>query len=94
MGKKRYRTKRTSKGIHSSVSKASIAAARSLVTPLDKLLNKQRAWLKGQNPWLTVASSSKAEKNNRPFERVRANDYWGKPSGGYMGGRQPSSEAA
>lgn len=47
--------------------------------PLNVGLNKMAAWKKGQNPWLTVASSSKAEKNNRPFERVRANDYWGKP---------------
>lgn len=88
MGKKRYRSKRTSKGIHSSISNGIVQAARAARPAIDAGLNQIRAWKKGQNPWLTVASSSKAEKNNKPFERVRANDYWGKPSGGYMGGRQ------
>lgn len=39
----------------------------------DKMLNKQRAWIKGSNPWVTIANPNKEEKNKR-FIRVRYND--------------------
>lgn len=76
-----------SKGIHSTVDRGIVQAVRAGRTAIDVALNTQKAWKKGLNPWLTVASDSKAEKNNKPFYRVRANDYWGKPSAGYSHGK-------
>ena len=38
-----------------------------------KMLNKQNAWLKGQNPWITIENPSK-EQTNKRFIRVRMND--------------------
>lgn len=90
MGKKKMRSKTVSKGLHSSMSRGVVQAVRAARPAIDVGLNKINAWKKGLNPWLTVASSSKAEKNNKPFTRVRANDYWGRP--GPMSGK--SAEAA
>jgi hypothetical protein len=39
----------------------------------EKMLNLQKAWLKGQNPWITVENPNKNETNKR-FIRVRMND--------------------
>lgn len=38
----------------------------------------QRAWLRGENPWLTVANPNKNE-TAKPFVRVRANEKMGDP---------------
>ncbi len=83
MGGKSKRKGYTSKSVIGGLTAGVKSAMREARGDLDQLLNKQKAWKKGQNPWLTVASSSKKEKDNRPFERVRANDYWGKPGGGF-----------
>jgi hypothetical protein len=73
MGKKRTRKKYVSKGIHSSMASGMRQALRAARTPLFTLENKIAAWRRGQNPWVTVATSAK----NKPFVRVRANEYWG-----------------
>lgn len=39
----------------------------------DKMLNKQKAWVKGQNPWVTMENPNK-EQTDKPFIRVRYND--------------------
>lgn len=91
MGKKRLRAKRTSKGVHSTMDRGVVQAMRAGRDAVDVGLGKIQAWKKGLNPWLTVASLSKAEKNNKPFTRVRANDYWGKPNAGWS--LRPSQEA-
>lgn len=44
----------------------------------DKTINKQKAWLKGQNPWVTIENPNK-EQTNKPFIRVKANELWGNP---------------
>jgi len=41
--------------------------------PGQKMLNKQKAWLKGQNPWITIENPNK-EQTNKRFIRVRMND--------------------
>ena len=44
----------------------------------DKMMNIQAAWLKGQNPWITIENPNKNETNKR-FIRVRTNDILGHP---------------
>ena len=77
MGKKRCRTKYTSKGIHSNVSKSIIKLVARQTDEAQKLMNLYNAWKKGQNPWITVENPQHG--TNRPFSRVRTNDTWGDP---------------
>lgn len=44
-------------------------------TTTQKAHNKHLAWAAGKNPWLVIAGTAE----NAMFERVRANDYWGRP---------------
>ncbi len=78
MAGKKQRTKVVSKGIHSSIKKSLVTATRAARSPTIKFQFKIDAWRRELNPWLTVANPSK-NATNRPFIRVRANDYWGKP---------------
>lgn len=78
MGKKRSRSKLTSKGLHSNVNKGLLSSIRMERTPAERLSFKIAAWKKFQNPWITVDSG--VEKSNMRFKRVRANDHWGKPA--------------
>lgn len=41
--------------------------------PATKLINAQKAWLKGSNPWITIENPNK-EQTNKRFIRVRMND--------------------
>ncbi len=41
--------------------------------PCTKMLNAQKAWINGSNPWVTVENPNKNETNKR-FIRVRYND--------------------
>jgi hypothetical protein len=67
MGKKASGKHYTSKGERrSSVSTASN-------DPSDKMINAQKAWIKGGNPWITIANPNK-EQTNKKFIRVRMND--------------------
>lgn len=94
MGKKRLRTKTISKGKHTSMARGTTQAVRAARTSLDALAGKTAAWRKGLNPWLTVETRTvEGQKNNKPFVRVRANDYWGKPTAGYMIGKDPKEAA-
>jgi hypothetical protein len=43
------------------------------------MLNKQRAWVNGSNPWLTIENPNK-EQTNKRFIRVRMNDLNGGPA--------------
>lgn len=83
-----------SKKIHSSVARSTVVAVRATRSALDKMAGIHRAWKAGQNPWLTVDNSTNDPKNNKPFIRVRANDYWGKPGQGYSMGKQPEGASA
>lgn len=73
MGKKSSGKTYTSKGQHSNVSKATLRGMRAMKSEADKLLDKQKAWLNGKNPWVTIANPSK-EDTSRRFIRVRYND--------------------
>lgn len=74
MGKKRTRSKQTSKGERRSIV-AGVREVRRDKPPLEKEMNKLNAWKKGQNPWITVPGT----QSNMRFVRVRANNYWGDP---------------
>lgn len=77
MGKKRSRKTKTSKGLHSAVSKAVIHAVKQSIPYIDKSYNKLKAWRKGQNPWITIENVGGPA--DRLFRRVRANTIWGNP---------------
>lgn len=79
MGKKRNRSKYTSKGVHSSVSKSLTGLISKERSSGDRLMFKIDAWEKMQNPWLSIDTG--AIGSNKRFIKVRANDYWGKPQG-------------
>lgn len=79
MGKpKSGKSSYTSAGVHSNVSRATLGAMKKARYKGDKMLNIFAAYLKGQNPWLTIENPNKAETNKR-FIRVRANDHYGMP---------------
>jgi hypothetical protein len=65
-----------SQGLYRNVSKKTLNAMRADRTVADKLINIQKAWLKGKNPWITIANPNK-EQTNKRFIRVRMNDMMG-----------------
>ena len=75
-GKKASGKTYTSKGQHRNVSKSTLRLMRSSKSEADKLLDKQKAWLKGSNPWLTIDNPNKEQTNKRRI-RVRMNDLRG-----------------
>ena len=75
-GKKASGKSSTSAGIHRNVKRSTLTAMRTSKTDAEKLLDKQTAWLKGKNPWITIANPNK-EQTNKPFIRVRMNDHMG-----------------
>lgn len=68
MGKKKSRSKYTSRGERRNVSKSAVHAVRSTREFADKLLLKIKAWKKGQNPWINVNGVN-----------IRSNDLYGNP---------------
>lgn len=62
-----------SAGVRSNVSKSTLRLMRAGKTEGDKLIDKQNAWLKGHNPWVTIDNPSKEQTNKRRI-RVRMND--------------------
>ena len=74
MAKKRQRSKQVSKGErHCQDPKLLNSIRRDTQIPI---LNKLEAWIKGQNPWMTIENPNKNETNKR-FIRVKANEYFG-----------------
>lgn len=67
MGKKASGKTYTSKGERRS------SIPTSVNDPSERMINKQKAWLKGSNPWVTIENPNKNEKD-KPFIRVRYND--------------------
>jgi hypothetical protein len=72
------KTSYTSKGERRSVSRATCNAVKRDRTYLEKITFKQKAWLKGQNPWITIDNPNPNETNKRKI-RIRANQEWGDP---------------
>lgn len=63
----------SSKGERKNVSGKTLSAIRAERYDGDKMLDLQRAWEKGQNPWITIENPNK-EQTNKKFIRVRMND--------------------
>jgi hypothetical protein len=72
------KSKYTSKGERKNVNPSVAKAVKQERTYLDKMVLKQKAWAKGQNPWITVPNGNTADTRAR-FVRVRANSEWGDP---------------
>jgi hypothetical protein len=68
----------TSKGERRSIAKGVCKAVKRDRSVIDKMVIKQKAWLKGQNPWITVRNENTAQ-TNKQFVRVRAESVWGDP---------------
>ncbi len=68
----------TSQGKHSNVSRVIRTDMRKNVSAADRFADKWKAYLKGQNPWVTIANPAK-EVTNKRFIRVRMNDHYGSP---------------
>lgn len=73
MGKASKSKGSVSAGIHSNVSNSTRRLMRAGKSEGDKLIDKQNAWLKGQNPWVTINNPNKEQTNKRRI-RVRMND--------------------
>lgn len=78
MAKKASGKNYVSAGINSNVTPKLLSAIRADRTPEEKHINVQRAWLKGQNPWVTIDNPSK-EATRESKIRVKANILWGNP---------------
>jgi hypothetical protein len=48
------------------------------IGPVDRAINIQSAYWKGQNPWITLDNPNKEQTNKRKI-RVRANELLGNP---------------
>ena len=68
----------TSKGERQSISRSLCKAVKRDRTYLEKIMFKQKAWLKNQNPWITIDNPNTNETNKRKI-RVRANQELGDP---------------
>lgn len=75
-GKKASGKTYVSKGQCKNVSQSTLNAMRSSKSEAEKLLDKQRAWGKGANPWVTIDNPNKEQTNKRKI-RVRMNDLMG-----------------
>lgn len=72
------RVKYTSKGERHSVSPKVLRLVKATRSSLDRWMDKQKAWAKGSNPWLTIENPNPNETNKR-FIRVQAKHYWKVP---------------
>lgn len=73
------KTNNTSNGERPNVNRKLLNSIRRERTGADDMLNKQKAWLSGSNPWLTIENPNK-EQTNKKFIRVRMNDMNGGPA--------------
>ena len=78
MAKKSSGKTYVSKGTHSNVKASTLSTIKQDRDPSEKIINAQKAWLRGQNPWITISNPNK-EQTNRKFIRVRANELLGHP---------------
>jgi hypothetical protein len=75
------KTSKTSNGERPNVNRQTLKAVRAMRSPFESMLNKVKAWQKGQNPWLR--QEYKTENGKIAFKRVRANELWGDPKARY-----------
>ena len=84
MSQPKTKTKYVSKGERKADRQLSKAVKRDR-TPIEKWQIKQKAWLKGLNPWIVVPNENTADTKAR-YVRVRAETEWGDPRKGFMFG--------
>jgi hypothetical protein len=72
------KTAYTSQGKHSNVSSATRTLMKRGTSEGERMINKQKAWADGKNPWMTIPNPNKTETNKR-FIKVRMNDLMGNP---------------
>ena len=78
MSAPKTKTKYVSKGERKNVNPSVCKAVKRDRSVIETMTNKQKAWLKGQNPWLSVPNPNTADTKAR-YIRVRANSEWGDP---------------
>lgn len=72
------KTKYVSKGERKSVKPSVSKAVRRERSEIDYWVTKQKAWAKGQNPWIRVPNGNTSDTKAR-YVRVRSNTVWGDP---------------
>lgn len=73
MAKKSSGKHYTSKGERKNVANSTRNAVRAERDTGQDMLNRQRAWKNGSNPWVTLVNPNK-EETNKKLIRVRYND--------------------
>ena len=73
MAKKSSGKTYTSKGERKNVANSIRNSIRADLDSGQDMLNRQKAWMNGSNPWVTMANPNK-EETNKKFIRVRYND--------------------
>lgn len=77
------KTKYVSKGERRAIAKDICKAVKRERTTIDYWIIKQKAWLKGLNPWIVVPNGNTSDTRAR-YVRVRAETEWGDPRKGFM----------
>lgn len=83
MSAPKTKTKYVSKGERRAIAKDVCKSVKRDRTAVDYWTTKQKAWLAGKNPWITVDNPNTAETNKRKIrvraESARINGGWGDP---------------
>jgi hypothetical protein len=79
------KTKYVSKGERRSIASDICKAVKRDRTVVENWRIKQKAWLQGRNPWISVPNGNTSDTRAR-YVRVRADTEWGDPRKGYMQG--------
>jgi uncharacterized protein YciW len=78
MSAPKTKTKYVSKGERRSIAKDVCKAVKRERSAIDYWTIKQKAWEKGQNPWIVVPNGNTSDTRAK-FVRVRAETEWGDP---------------
>lgn len=78
MSQPKSKSSYVSKGERPAIKNSVCKAVKRDRSYIDKLLFKQSAWLKGQNPWISVPNADQTQTNKK-YIRVRAETEWGDP---------------
>jgi hypothetical protein len=78
-GKKSSGKTYVSKKERQNVSQKTLNSIRRERLDAEGVINRQRAWVNGKNPWVTIENPNK-EQTNKKFIRVRMNDLMHGPA--------------
>lgn len=67
---------KVSNGDRPNVNKKLLNGIKNDQLPAEKMLNIQKAWLNGKNPWMTIDNPNKEQTNKKKI-RVKMNDIMG-----------------